>query len=196
MVTDEELLRAFQQGDEQAFARLYQRHRTAVYRFLARRLSSPARAEELCQDVFVALVEHAASWRGESSVKTYLYRIAFNRLVSEARRSEHRLTATPPTTADKATMPVHHEPVSDERPDVQFESKERTRLVREALTLLPPEFRDTLVMKEYDGLSCEEIADITGVAVGTVKSRLFRAKLELKRHLTARLSSPSSSSSQ
>jgi RNA polymerase sigma-70 factor (ECF subfamily) len=73
-----------------------------------------------------------------------------------------------------------------------FETQERARLVREALERLSPEFRDTLVLKEYDGLSCEEIAEVLGVAVGTVKSRLFRAKLELKRHLAAFFASPSS----
>ncbi|OYT71074.1 MAG: RNA polymerase subunit sigma [Chloracidobacterium sp. CP2_5A] len=182
MTTDEDLLRAFQRGDEQAFASLYQRHRAAIHRFLARRLSSPARAEEICQDVFVALVEHAASWRGEASVKTYLYRIAFNRLTSDARRSERRVMATPSATPASEKAPPR-EPVAAERPDVAFEAQERARLVREALSALPPDFRDALIMKEYDGLSCEEIADITSVAVGTVKSRLFRAKLELKRRL-------------
>ncbi|QUV84350.1 RNA polymerase sigma factor [Chloracidobacterium aggregatum] len=189
MATDEELLRAFQQGDEQAFSQLYQRHRMAIYRFLARRLSSSVRAEELCQDVFVALVEHAGSWRGEASVKTYLYRIAFNRLVSDTRRSEHRVMVAP--APDDEPAPAR-EPQAAERPDVVFETQERARLVREALERLSPEFRDTLVLKEYDGLSCEEIAEVLGVAVGTVKSRLFRAKLELKRHLAAFFASPSS----
>ncbi|MGQ9898206.1 MAG: RNA polymerase sigma factor [Acidobacteriota bacterium] len=188
MATDEELLRAFQQGDEQAFGQLYQRYRIAIYRFLARRLPSSARAEEMCQDVFVALVEHATSWRGEASVKTYLYRIAFNRLVSDARRSEHQFMVAP--SPNDGPMPVR-EPQAAERPDVVFETHERTRLVREALEHLSPEFRDTLVLKEYDGLSCEEIAEVLGVAVGTVKSRLFRAKLELKRHLAAFFTSPS-----
>jgi RNA polymerase sigma-70 factor (ECF subfamily) len=142
----------------------------------------------MCQDVFVALVEHAQSWRGEASVKTYLYRIAFNRLVSEARRSEHRVMVSPEPTE---TMPPGREPQSTVLPDALVEAKERVRLVREALGRLTPEFRDTLVMKEYDGLSCEEIASVLGVAVGTVKSRLFRAKLELKRQLTAMLVSPS-----
>ncbi len=186
MATDEALLRAFQQGDEQAFASLYQRHRAAIHRFLARRLASPARAEEICQDVFVALVEHAASWRGEASVKTYLYRIAFNRLVSESRRSERRVMAPPPAAPDSEKAPPP-EPVAAERPDVAFEAGERARMVREALAALPPDFRDALVMKEYDGLSCEEIADIAGVAVGTVKSRLFRAKVTLKRRLAGAL---------
>ncbi len=189
MATDEELLRAFQQGDEQAFSQLYQRHRMAIYRFLARRLASPVRAEELCQDVFVALVEHAGSWRGEASVKTYLYRIAFNRLVSDTRRSEHRVMVA--LGPNDEPLPVR-EPQAVERPDVMFEAQERSRLVRAALERLPPEFRETLVLKEYDGLSCEEIAGVLGVAVGTVKSRLFRAKLELKRHLAAFFASPSS----
>jgi RNA polymerase sigma-70 factor (ECF subfamily) len=89
------------------------------------------------------------------------------------------------------TMPPGREPQSTVLPDALVEAKERVRLVREALGRLTPEFRDTLVMKEYDGLSCEEIASVLGVAVGTVKSRLFRAKLELKRQLTAMLVSPS-----
>ncbi len=182
MVTDETLMRAFQEGDETAFATLYTRYRMPIYRFLARKLGSPARAEDLCQEVFVAVVEHAREWRGEASVKTYFYRIAFNRAISDLRRSEHKVMVSEKETDDE-DAPPRFEAVSTDSPERNVVEAERARLVREALAGIEPDFRDAILMKEYEGLTCEEIAEIMGVAVGTVKSRIFRGKVELKRRL-------------
>jgi RNA polymerase sigma-70 factor, ECF subfamily len=183
MVTDETLMRAFQEGDETAFATLYTRYRMPIYRFLARKLGSPARAEDLCQEVFVAVVEHAREWRGEASVKTYFYRIAFNRAISDLRRSEHKVMVADKGISDDEDAPPRYEAVSTDSPERNVVEAERARLVREALATIEPDFRDAIIMKEYEGLTCEEIAEIMGVAVGTVKSRIFRGKVELKRRL-------------
>ncbi|MBX7220218.1 MAG: RNA polymerase sigma factor [Blastocatellia bacterium] len=180
--TDEELLREFQRGDEAAFATLYNRYRLPLYRFLARKLGNIARAEDITQEVFVAVVQHADEWREEASVKTYLYRIAFNRAVSELRRSEHKVMVAEKDT-DPEDGPPPREAVSSDSPAENYELRERARLVREALQKIDPEFRDAILLKEYEDLKYEEIADILGIAVGTVKSRIFRGKLELKKRL-------------
>lgn len=181
MSNDEDLMRSFQRGDETAFAALYARYRLPIYRFLARKLGNPARAEDLCQEVFVSLVEHAQEWRAEASVKTYLYRIAFNRAVSDFRRSEHKVMVAEKERDEDDPPP--REAVSSDSPAENFERDERARLVREALQRIEPDFRDAIIMKEYENLTCEEIAEIMGVAVGTVKSRIFRGKMELKKRL-------------
>ncbi len=179
--SDEELMRAFQGGDEAAFATLYNRYRLPIYRFLARKLGGTGRAEDITQEVFIAVVQHAADWRGEASVKTYLYRIAFNRAVSELRRGEHKvMVADDPKDPDAPPPP---EAVSTDSPADNYEASERARLVRQALQEIDPDFRDAILMKEYEDLKYEEIAEILNVAVGTVKSRIYRGKLELKKRL-------------
>lgn len=180
--TDEELMRDFQRGDEAAFAVLYNRYRVLIYRFLARKISSPTRAEDLTQEVFMAVVQHAREWREEASVKTYFYRIAFNRAVSELRRSEHKVMVAE-QDHDSEDGPPSKEAVSTDSPAQDYETRERARLVREALKEIDPDFRDAILLKEYEELKYEEIAEILNVAVGTVKSRIFRGKLELKKRL-------------
>jgi RNA polymerase sigma-70 factor (ECF subfamily) len=177
-------MRAFQQGDEVAFATLYNRYRLPIYRFLARKLDNPNRAEDIAQEVFVAVVQHASEWREEASVKTYLYRIAFNRAISELRRSEHKVMVAE-TVNDSDDAPPPREAISSDSPAHNFEHKERARLVRAALQEIEPDYRDAILLKEYEDLKYEEIAEILNVAVGTVKSRIFRGKMELKKRLEA-----------
>ncbi|MEM4251679.1 MAG: sigma factor [Candidatus Bathyarchaeia archaeon] len=85
--TDEELMSEFQQGAEAPFITLYERYKIAIYRFIYRKIGHQARAEELTQEVFLALIRYRKEWRNQSSFKTYLYRIAFNCCASEARRA-------------------------------------------------------------------------------------------------------------
>lgn len=180
--TDEELMRAFQRGDEAAFAVLYNRYRLPIYRFLCRKIGPSGRAEDITQEVFVAVVQHADEWREEASVKTYLYRIAFNRAVSELRRSEHKVMVSA-GDSDDDDGPPPREAVSSDSPSADFEQRERAKLVRQALSEIDPDFREAIILKEYEGLKYEEIAEILNVAVGTVKSRIFRGKMELKKRL-------------
>lgn len=180
--SDEELMREFQHGDDAAFAVLYNRYRLPIYRFLARKMGNINRAEDITQEVFIAVVQHAQEWREEASVKTYLYRIAFNRAISEFRRSEHKVMVAE-KNHDPEDGPPPKEAVSSDSPAENYERGERARLVREALQEIEPEYRDAILLKEYENLKYEEIAEILNVAVGTVKSRIFRGKMELKKRL-------------
>ena len=87
-MTDEELMTAFQGGDDTAFEQLYNRYTRPIYQYIYRRMGSQARSEELTQEVFLGLIRSRGSWRMEASFKTYLYRIAFNQCASEARRAD------------------------------------------------------------------------------------------------------------
>ena len=91
-MTDEELMAAFQGGDDAAFEKLYVRYQRAIYQYVYRRMGSESRAEELTQEVFMGLIRSRGSWRQEASFKTYLYRIAFNQCASEARRADFKAT--------------------------------------------------------------------------------------------------------
>ena len=179
--SDEELMRQFQQGDERAFVDLYDKYKLAIYRFLYQKLGSQARAQDIAQEVFVALIEHKADWRQESSFKTYLYRIAFNRAISDKRRSEHKVMINSDDEANQQRVAnVASDTIS---PAAKVEQQEVQKQVKQALAQLDPEQRDPIILREYEELSYEEISVILNVPIGTVKSRIFRGKVELKRLL-------------
>lgn len=179
--TDEELMSEFQQGAEAPFITLYERYKIAIYRFIYRKISHQARAEELTQEVFLALIRYRKEWRNQSSFKTYLYRIAFNCCASEARRAEHKVMVA--GDEEKHSEMVRTVKSSDPSPATEVEQQETGKHIRDALRRLEPEYRDVLIMREYEGLSYEEISIVLDIPVGTVKSRIFRGKLELKRLL-------------
>ena len=178
-MTDEELMAAFQGGDDAAFEKLYVRYQRPIYQYVYRRMGSESRAEELTQEVFMGLIRSRGSWRQEASFKTYLYRIAFNQCASEARRADFRAT-DPLERPDGTSIDVESDGPS---PDGVASRREEAALISRALEQLDGEQREAILLREYQGLSYDEIAEITGVALGTVKSRIFRGKLELKKLL-------------
>lgn len=179
--SDEELMQEFQQGNERAFITLYERYKLAIYRFIFRKVGHQGRAEDLTQEVFVAIVEHCREWRQESSFKTYLYSIAFNRAVSEMRRREHKVMVD----GDEETQAERTAKISSNviSPSEAVEQQEVQRQVQRALSQLEADYRDPIILREYEGLSYEEISGILNIPVGTVKSRIFRGKVELKKLL-------------
>jgi RNA polymerase sigma-70 factor (ECF subfamily) len=161
--SDEELMTAFKGGEGPAFRELFDRYKNPIYGFVRRRVGDPARAEEITQDIFMALVERRNGYEVRSSFRTYLYRIAMNRVASEHRK--------------KSEMPDPTcEAVAGGDPSV-------VQQVREALNQLDPEQREVVMLREYQGLSYQEIAQVLNLPAGTVRSRLFRAKLALKEML-------------
>jgi RNA polymerase sigma-70 factor (ECF subfamily) len=183
-MTDEELMSGFQKGDDNAFEQLYDRYKRPIYHFIFRRLGHVGRAEELTQEVFLGLLRTRGSWRQEASFKTYIYRIALNQCASEARRTDFKKTE-PLERPDGTTVDP---PSASDGPDGEVTRREEAELVANALGQLEADQREALLLREYQGLSYEEIAEVMGVALGTVKSRIFRGKLELKRLLEPILS--------
>ena len=178
-MTDEQYMTAFQGGDDSAFEQLYSRYRRPIFQYVYRRVGDASRAEELTQEVFMGLIRSRGSWRQEASFRTYLYRIAFNQCASEARRADFK-SVDPLERPDGTAIDV----VSDDPgPDSEARRKQEAELVTGALGRLDADQREAIVLREYQGLSYEEIAEVTGVAVGTVKSRIFRGKLELRKLL-------------
>lgn len=154
---------AFKSGDGPAFRELFDRYKNPIYGFVRRRVGDPARAEDITQDIFLALVQRRNGYEVRSSFRTYLYRIAMNRVASE-----HRKNSPAP--------PEEPEPAAGGNPAVVHQ-------VREALGRLDAEQHEVVMLREYQGLSYQEIAQVLNVPVGTVRSRLFRAKLALKEML-------------
>ncbi|HEY6290858.1 MAG TPA: RNA polymerase sigma factor [Terriglobia bacterium] len=159
--SDEQLMLDFQQGCREAFAELFCRYRDPIYGFFRRRLSEFARAEELAQEAFLAILKGIARYEPRATFRTYLYGIAFNLLAAERRKR----------TPGAVLALEAPEPGS---------SVETGLWVRQALEKLDGRDREILLLREYEQFSYAEIAELVRIPVNTVRSRLFRARLALK----------------
>ena len=169
MSSDEALMLEFQKGSTEAFTELFHRYAQRLYGFFRRRLDHPTRAEELTQDVFVAVLKGAARYEPRALFRTYLYSIAVRMLSAERRKSSREVA-----DAAQAADPV------------QPAQSETSAWVRDAVGRLEATEREILLLREYEELSYEEIAQVLGIPVNTVRSRLFRARLALRELLGAR----------
>ncbi len=161
MTSDEHLMLEFQKGSREAFAELFERYRDPVHGFFRRRLRDSGRAEELAQETFLAVLRCIARYEPRASFRTYLYSIAFRQLSGEWRR------------AKRETQPSENEPAALDDPS-------ETLWLRRAVEQLDAAHREVLLLREYEQLSYDEIAALLRIPVNTVRSRLFRARMELK----------------
>jgi RNA polymerase sigma-70 factor, ECF subfamily len=180
--TDEALVARYRQGDVAAFEVLLDRHRPGVFRFLARFTGDHARAEDLAQDCWMRFIDAAPRWNADGRFKIWLYAVARNLATDEARRATHRSHAS-------LDAPVRGRPVSELVPDgarapedAAGDAELRPRLLR-AIAELPVEQREVFLLREYEGVSFAEIAEVTGSPVPTVKSRMRYALEALRRAL-------------
>lgn len=179
-VSDESLMLAYAAGDAAAFERLYLRHRSRLYRFLARQLhGNGALADEMFQDVWQRVITARESWRPDAAFTTWLFRIAHNRLADHWRSLQYRPPA--PDDADERTARV---PDFD-TPEQQLSEFEERRRLKMALDELPEEQREVVLLRLEQELTLEEIGEVTGVGRETVKSRLRYAMDKLRARLNA-----------
>ncbi len=175
---DDQLIEETLAGNSAAFGQLVQRYQDRLYNTLAHVIGSPEDALDIVQDAFVQAFVKLESFRGRSAFYTWLYRIAFNVAATQRRRRR------PVLSVDQAREEGGDEPVDpDHGPLDHLEQEERCRQVREALKVLSDEHREVLVLREIDGCCYETIAEILDLPVGTVRSRLHRARLQLRDEL-------------
>ncbi|MDR2871256.1 MAG: RNA polymerase sigma factor, partial [Xanthomonadaceae bacterium] len=153
---DESLMLAYAAGDLCAFETLYSRHRGPLYRFLMRQLRNPAVADELFQDVWQRVIAARATWKPEAMFRTWLFRIAHNRLNDHWRASKHRPAA--PDDADERTARL----ADPNTPERQLSEFEQRRQLQMALDELPVEQREVILLRLEQELTLEEIGKITG----------------------------------
>ncbi len=186
------LIAELQAGSEEAFAGLIARYHQPIYSLLARAVQDRADAADLTQDVFVKIFRGVGSFHGESSLRTWIYRIAL-REASNHRRwwMRHRQQEIPidqEIVENESRQPMRlKEMLADpaESPyDMALHEENRTR-VETALSQVQEPFRTTLILRDIEGFVYEEVAEIEGVSLGTVKSRLVRGRAALKEILTA-----------
>jgi RNA polymerase sigma-70 factor (ECF subfamily) len=183
--SDQELIQRCLSGQTDSFGLLVERYQHRLYHSLIHVLGSSADAQDVAQDAFVHALEKLRTFRGQSAFYSWLFRIALNAAVS-ARRKNRRMSASVEATRERTGQEPMDQRVSAE-PSHALDVSDRQRLVRQALGELPEEFRTVLVLKEMDGLPYEQIAEICECPVGTVRSRLHRARVELRGKLTVLL---------
>jgi RNA polymerase sigma-70 factor, ECF subfamily len=175
-----ELLLRAAQGDEAAFLLLYERHRTPVFRFACRMLGSAQQAEDVTQECFLAVLRRPEAFRAErASLRTYLCAIARHLALKQLRRrgQETVLDDPPEEVLARAPGPSGRDPLGTA---IETEAAEA---VRAAVEALPPLQREAVVLFEYQEMSLADVAAVCDVDVGTVKSRLHRARERLRRTL-------------
>jgi RNA polymerase sigma-70 factor, ECF subfamily len=184
---DLELIERFKAGDKSAFEAIVVRHQTRVYNLVFRVTGLPDEASELTQEIFVKVYQKISMFRGESAFSTWLYRVAVNhaknRLKYLSRRQYFRSESVDqPINGPDGDIQKQYES-HDLNPEQSLGSSEVSRIVQEKLAELAEDYRIVVTLRDIQELDYEEIAKITGLALGTVKSRIHRGRIELKKKL-------------
>lgn len=186
-MNEDQLLRRLRAHDERAFSALVLTHQTRVYNLCLRMVGHTAEAEDLAQDVFIKAFQAIDRFRGDSLLSTWLYRIAINLCKNRLKYLGRRGRGRSASLQDVHEGALGQSGASDRplgedlpRPDRVLEGRQANDHVQAALDAVEPEFRELLVLRDIEGLSYADIVGITGLAVGTVKSRLHRARHALR----------------
>ena len=174
--------------DEAAFNELVTTYNRRVFTLVFRMLGRREEAEDIAQDVFVQVFKAIDTFRGDSKLSTWIYRIAVNlcknRSAYLTRRHQKDQEAVADLEGRSALSGAKGVSVGTvSRPDELVEGMQMEAIVKHAIGLLEPDFREVLVLRDVEDLSYEEIASVTGLPDGTVKSRIHRARSQLKAHV-------------
>lgn len=176
---DEELLREFLAGDEEAFTALVRRYSRDLFTFVARFIQNPAAAEDVIQDTFVQVHQSAGGFDLSRRFRPWLYTIAANKARDQLRERTRRREVPMGGTAasDEAGQGSYLDFLADDSaaPGEALEASEQRELVRRIVSSMPPHLREILILGYYQRLPYKEIADILAIPLGTVKSRLHAA---------------------
>lgn len=178
MNDDAQLIERSLRGDSTAFGGLVRKYQDRLFNTVVHVAGSREEAEDVMQEAFVQAFLKLSSFHGESAFYTWLYRISFNVAISRRRRKRHEVSL------DSSRPEASCEPAGDlEAPGEQMLREERAHLVHAALATLSEEHRTILVLRELEGFEYEQISEILDLPTGTVRSRLHRARLQLREQL-------------
>jgi RNA polymerase sigma-70 factor (ECF subfamily) len=188
---DRELVRAFQTGNRTAFDALVLKHKDKLFNLCYWFLGDRQEANDSAQDTFIKVYRSLKKFRFESAFSTWLYRIAANTCKNRLKSSEYRhkkkmVWLDNPGKIEDGQYAVE---IQDETPSpmVELEKKERMMLIQKAIASLPADQSTVVVLRDIEGFSYEEVSNITGLNFGTVKSRLSRARQQLRKKLRGTL---------
>ena len=173
---DTQLVIASQQGDQDAFASLVQRHQHRIFNMVLRMLQDYEEASEITQEAFLAAWIGLPSFRGEARFATWLYRIAYNCALKQLERRKRERLLRAAIEAEQILEEVNNQKQAE---DI-LELRAQQTIIREQLEKLPTKYRIVLILRHLQAMTYEEMADILTIPIGTIKSHLFRARHLLK----------------
>jgi RNA polymerase sigma-70 factor (ECF subfamily) len=174
--SDLELVERHRYGDAAAFEQIYRLHAEMVFNLALRMTGDPEEAADVSQETFLRVYRYCGRFRGRSSLRTWIYRVAVNCCRSRFRSSETWRTRTVSGSLERV------EKVADTRrgPEDRVLARDRGESVMQALQSLPEPFREAVVLRDLEGLTYEEIAGVLGTRIGTVRSRIARGRDRLR----------------
>ncbi len=179
-VEDADLVREALDGNQLSFQLLVERYQGRLFGLARHYTRSAVEVEDIVQDTFLKAYSRLDSFQHQSSFYTWLYRIATNTILDFMKRRGRN----PITTVEDPDVTVGEAPERNiTRPDARLEAREISEITREVLDEMPEIFRTALVLREFEDLSYQEIADQLEISIGTVESRLFRARARFKQKL-------------
>lgn len=179
--SDEQIVERALAGDAEAFGEIVLRWERRIFALAYGILGREEDARDATQETFIAAFRNLSGFRGDAKVSSWLHRIAVNQCITRQRRAKVRGETS--LEAQGETGGAQFASTLEARPDEGTEGRERNEAVRRAVNSLPPELRSVVVMKEFEDLTFQEIADTLGVPLSTVKSRLYTALKQLRMRL-------------
>lgn len=174
---DQLLVERVQRGDKRAFELLVSKYQRKINRLVSRLVRDPAEVEDVTQEAFIKAYRALAQFRGESAFYTWLYRIAINTAKNYLASQGRRAPTSTENDAEEAETFEHADQLRDiNSPESLLMSKQVGQAVSKAVDALPEELRTAIQLREIEGMSYEEIADVMNCPIGTVRSRIFRAR--------------------
>ena len=179
------LLAKAREGDSAAFTELVNQYSRKIYRLAKHITQNDSEAEDVLQETFLKAYEHLGDFQGQSKFYTWIVRIAVNQSLMKLRKrkSDRTVSLDEPIDTGEDTV-VREIAVWDENPEQQYSREEIGGILDEAIESLEPAFRTVFVLRDIEELSTEETAQALGISVPAVKSRLLRARLQLREKLT------------
>lgn len=185
-LSDEQLVQQFLAGDEKAFEDIVIRYEQKVYQMAYRLCGNADDAGDLAQEAFLKVYRYLSQWRGQAAFSTWLYRIVTNTFLDEMRKRKRRPAVVVSLDSNIATDEgeiVREFPSSEAGPEEEYLRRELQQVVLQALASLAEDYRIVLTLRDIQGHTYEEIAEITELNLGTVKSRISRARTALRKKI-------------
>lgn len=175
------LIKKAKKGDSAAFSALMEQHFAMIYNLALRMSGNPDDASDLTQEVMIKLFKNIGAFEGKSKFSTWVYRVASNTCLDELRKIKRKKTVSLDTEYETEDGSVGYEAEDTApTPDVSAERSELKTIVAKAVSRLGEEYRTAVILRDINGLSYTEIAEVIGCSVGTVKSRISRGRANLK----------------
>ncbi len=177
-------------NEDAAYDELVRMYSSPIYHVAYRMTGDAAEASDAVQDIFLKVFRNIGGFKGEAALKTWIFKIAFSEILNRLRwwKRRHRDTTLSLDESPNGNVPGHGVADAGPTPEEVLQAKERENAIQQALRRLSHEHRSIIVLRDIEGFSYTEIADVLGISMGTVKSRLARARADLKKSLMRYLS--------